>query len=265
MKENPKSTKLRNFHTAGSVASVSLVLVALAACGLYVKALKKLKCEKFHCRSSPISINSCLSPDILVEIKYSLFMYSTEDLKKATNDFGEESKIVMIQQTRFENTRQVIDLHSKIITSILTQIAFDIATGLHYLHLCTFLPLAHISLSSRNIFVTANWRAKLANIGIGPMKENDNKNSLRGWAAPEDIQDGPACAKVDIFAFGVILLEREGGCFEQLRGFMDPTLKEDYPLAEALCLAVLAKACVEDDPLHRPSMDDIMEVLAKMA
>lgn len=52
-------------------------------------------------------------------------MYSTEDLKKTTNDFGEESKIggdeiykglinnveVMIQQTRFENTRQVIDLH----------------------------------------------------------------------------------------------------------------------------------------------------------
>uniref|UniRef100_A0A2N9GT31 LysM domain-containing protein n=1 Tax=Fagus sylvatica TaxID=28930 RepID=A0A2N9GT31_FAGSY len=207
-------------NTTGSVASVSLVLVALAACGLYIKALKKLKCEKFHCRSSPISINSCLSPDILAEIKYSLFMYSTEDLKKTTNDFGEESKIggdeiykglinnveVMIQQTRFENTRQ----------------------------------------------------------------------------------DGPACAKVDIFAFGVILLElisaredldgnsfkecikflggeSEGGCFEQLRGFMDPSLKEDYPLAEALCLVVLAKACVEDDPLHRPSMDDIMKVLAKMA
>ena len=125
MKENPKSTKLRNLYTAGSVASVSLVLVALAACGLYIKALKKLKCEKFHCRSSPVSTNSCLSPDILVEIKYLLFMYSTEDLKKATNDFGEESKIggdeiykglinnveVMIQQTRFENTRQVIDLH----------------------------------------------------------------------------------------------------------------------------------------------------------
>lgn len=169
-----------------------------------------------------------------------------------------------------------------------TQIAFDIATGLHYLHLCTFLPLAHISLSSRNIFVTANWRAKLANFGIGPMKENDNKDSLRGWVAPEYIQDGPACAKVDIFAFGVILLElisaredldgnsfkecikflggeSEGGCFEQLRGFMDPSLKEDYPLAEALCLVVLAKACVEDDPLHRPSMDDIMKVLAKMA
>ena len=44
---------------------------------------------------------------------------------------------------------------------------------------------------------------------------------------------------------------------------MDPSLKDDYPLAEALCLAVLAKACLEDDPLHRPTMDYIMKVLAR--
>lgn len=57
----------------------------------------------------------------------------------------------------------------------------------------------------------------------------------------------------------------ENGCFEQLRSFVDPSLKDDFSLAEALCLAVLAKACVEDDPLRRPSMDDIMKVLARLA
>ncbi|KAJ6691540.1 LYSM-DOMAIN RECEPTOR-LIKE KINASE [Salix purpurea] len=51
----------------------------------------------------------------------------------------------------------------------------------------------------------------------------------------------------------------EGGCFDGLR-----SLKEDYPLPEALCLAVLAKACVEEDPLHRPSLDDILKVLVRM-
>ncbi|KAJ6670409.1 LYSM-DOMAIN RECEPTOR-LIKE KINASE [Salix viminalis] len=87
----------------------------------------------------------------------------------------------------------------------------------------------------------------------------------------------------DIFAFGVALLElisgkddvdgksfkeciaflggktTEGGCFDGLR-----SLKEDYPLPDALCLAVLAKACAEVDPLHRPSMDDILKVLVRM-
>lgn len=133
--KKPKSTKSRNLYMAISIAGAILVLVALVACG--IKALKKLKGEKFmfrssliscsQVRSSPRSANSCLSPDILVEIKYSLFMYSIEDLKKATRDFSEENKIggevykglinnveVMIQPTRFENTRWAIDLHSKI-------------------------------------------------------------------------------------------------------------------------------------------------------
>ena len=77
-------------------------------------------------------------------------------------------------------------------------------------------------------------------------------------------RDGSVSEKVDIFAFGVVLLElisgkddvdgksfkeciaflggktTEDGCFDGLRSFMDPCLKEDYPLAEALRLAVLA-------------------------
>lgn len=55
----------------------------------------------------------------------------------------------------------------------------------------------------------------------------------------------------------------EGGCFEQLKFFIDPNLM-DYPLTEALCLAVLAKACIEDDPLHRPSMNDIIKILSRI-
>ncbi|KAK9999094.1 hypothetical protein SO802_018697 [Lithocarpus litseifolius] len=107
------------------------------------------------------------------------------------------------------------------------------------------------------IFVTTKWRAKLTNIGtsaaVGPVKEMDGKDSVRGWVAPEYLQHGSTSEKVDIFAFGVILLElisaredldgksfkesitflggaSEGGCFEQLRSFMDPSLKDDYPL-----------------------------------
>ena len=38
---------------------------------------------------------------------------------------------------------------------------------------------------------------------------------------------------------------------------MDPNLKE-YSLPEALCLCFLAKDCVKDDPMLRPTMDDIM-------
>ncbi|KAJ6384812.1 hypothetical protein OIU77_028094 [Salix suchowensis] len=110
-------------------------------------------------------------------------------------------------------------------------------------------------------------------------EELKNIENVKGWAAPEYVVDGSVSEKLDIFAFGVALLELisgkddvdgksfkecitflggktiEGGCFDGLR-----SLKEDYPLPEALCLAVLAKACVdEEDPLHRPCIDDIFE------
>lgn len=375
VEEATKNTKLRrNIYIAGSVVGVSLLLVALASCGLFIKALKKWKDDKYQCftpRGSPISCstprssprfhqtgtgsstNSCLSPDELAGAKFSLFNYSMEEIKKATKDFSEESKMsnevyeglmdndkVMIKRLRFEDTRQVIDVHSKInhfnivklqgvcygendfswsylvfdfpgncLRDCLsdtsdhhplswdqrTQIAFDIATGLHYLHRYTFPSYAHMRVSTGNIFVTANCRAKLGNIGatlvVGSSSSRRGSTykskSVRGWVAPEFHLHNSASEKVDIFAFGVVLLElisaREdsdgklfkesirflgggasGGCFEQLKSFMDPNLKEDYSLAEALCIAVLAKACVEEDPLHRPSMDDIIKVIARM-
>ncbi|KAJ6715744.1 LYSM-DOMAIN RECEPTOR-LIKE KINASE [Salix koriyanagi] len=169
-----------------------------------------------------------------------------------------------------------------------TEIAFDIATGLHYLHYCIFPTYAHSSVSSRNIYVTTDWRAKMTNIRANPAavssRGTENIENVKGWAAPEYIVDGSVSEKLDIFAFGVALLELisgkddvdgksfkecitflggktiEGGCFDGMR-----SLKEDYPLPEALCLAVLAKACVdEEDPLHRPCIDDILKVLVRM-
>ncbi|KAK4255117.1 hypothetical protein QN277_008154 [Acacia crassicarpa] len=338
-----KTRKNRTSLYIASSVIVSLILIMAILVGvLYFKALRKWKSGGVRALTPSTSIamspmrgsstTSCLSPDLLAGIKYCLANYSIEELKMATKNFSEETKKsgsvfkglitnleVMIKRMRFEDTRRVIDFHSKInhinIVNLLgvcydesdlswsylvfewpkngclrdclsdgsnllrwkqrTQIAFDIATVLHYLHCCAFPSYAHLNVSSRNIFITEDFRGKLADI-----------------AAPENHARGLVSEKVDIFAFGVVLLElvsareniegklvkdsmgflgeggggggNEGGCFEGLRSFMDPNLKEDYHLAEALCLAVLAKACVADDPLHRPTMDDIMKVLAKM-
>ncbi|KAI3450588.1 hypothetical protein Pfo_007253 [Paulownia fortunei] len=367
VQKKPKISQLKKLYVAGSVVGFSLILALLVACGLYIKALKKFRAENFRSstqrisslnscstpRSSPFSgpptrssTNSCLSPDFLVGIKYSLCKYSMEELKQATKNFSEDTKIsnsvykgltdsgeVMIKQVRFEGTRQVIDVHSKInhvnivklhgvcygeddfswsylvfefpfngsLRDCLsgssaalhwlrrTQIAFDIATGLHYLHYSVIPAYTLLSINCKNIFLTSTWRAKISVFGTATsLKESGSLTSPGGWIAPEHLLHGMVTEKVDIFAFGVVLLElisgkeavdgklmkesitflgggaNEGGCFDQLRNFVDPRLKDDYPLAEALCLAVLAGSCVEDDPLHRPSMDDILKILARM-
>lgn len=336
-------TQPSNLYIAGSIIGFLLFTILIVS-GLYMKRLRKSDVvHSFNpTKNSPStstttttlwspmrnSTTSCLSPEILLGIKYCLLNYHIEELQKATKNFNEENKIgdlvykglinnleVMIKRIRFEDTSQVIDLHSKInhinVVNLLgvcygenennvswsylvfelpkngclreclvdpcnpplnwykrTQIAFDIATCLYYLHYCSFPSYAHMNVSSRNIFITANWRAKLADVGGASSADSDEK--------------------VDVFSFGVVLLElisgrddfdgksindsigfllgeaSEGGCFEGLRSFMDFNLK-DYSLPEALCLCFLAKDCVADDPLHRPTMDDIMKVLAKMA
>lgn len=359
--KSTEAKEIRKLYIAGSVAGISLTIFTLISCGLYVKALNRLKARKFQSFSTGASSGisylspqtgsptSCLSPDILAGIKYSLHNYSVEDLRRATNGFSEDSKIcnrrslyrgsidnteVMIQPLRFEEARRLIDAHARInhintlnllgvcyggdgprtdnsqsyvvfeypgngsLRDCLARrgtslrwhvrkcIAFDIATGLHYLHHCIIPPYASLSVSSLDVFIASNWRAKLGNVA-----GNGTTDYLSSTT-------GQGIEKVWIFAFGVVLLELvsgkavdgdvtangkrlwdlielpgggvsgsgvyDGGCFERLREFIDPSLKDDYPIAEALCLAVLAEACVADDPLHRPSMDDILRVLAGM-
>ncbi|WCJ41003.1 protein kinase family protein / peptidoglycan-binding LysM domain-containing protein [Euphorbia peplus] len=341
--EHSSVIKLKKLYILVSVIGFFLIVTALGLCLWYAKTFYKRKIHtllSFNTRSSPLSCstlrsspksgNSCLSPDLLVGVKYSLKHYSMEELGRATDDFSDANKIgdtahkasidntdMMIKQMRFDDTRKTIDVHTKInhinIVNLVgacygdtdlscsylifelpsngclrkwlsdsasslpwhrrIQIAFDIATALHYLHYCIFPSYAHMNVNSRNIFVTEKWRAKLTNIRT-------------------DISVGESSERADIFEYGIVLLElisgredkkdgkmlkdcigflggddsdqSEGSCFEKLRSFMDPSLKEDYPLAEALCLAVLAKACVEDDPLHRPSMDDVHKVIVRL-
>ncbi|KAG5238060.1 lysM domain receptor kinase [Salix suchowensis] len=244
------------------------------------------------------SATSFLSPDLLACIKYSLRTYSIEDLKRADGIRTDSPNYRSHKYSEFAwclflpGNGCLRDLLSNSSNPLRwdkrTEIAFDIATGLHYLHYCIFPTYAHSSVSSRNIYVTTDWRAKMTNIRANPAavssRGTEKIENVKGWAAPEYVVDGSVSEKLDIFAFGVALLELisgkddvdgksfkecitflggktiEGGCFDGLR-----SLKEDYPLPEALCLAVLAKACVdEEDPLHRPCIDDILKVLVRM-
>ncbi|KAI3738692.1 hypothetical protein L2E82_28787 [Cichorium intybus] len=344
-----KPMKLKKVYIVVSVIGSGLVLAILIVTGLYLNALNKCKRNiliipptrrsSFNSFSTPrvssprlsptakSSPSSCLSPDLLAGIKYSLYNFKIDEIKRATQNFNEDCKVgekiyrgsfddvqVLIKEIEFSEIRHVIDLHSKInhvnIIKLLgvcynesswsylvlehpsngslrdclsnsmsltwhrrTQIAFDVAMGLHYLHYCIVNPYMQTGLCSENIFVTSNWRAKLAvlsgntNLGSMDSSSSDYENILEFGMILIEILSGKVDTDKKSLCETIGFLGgngSEGGCFEHLRGFMDPCLKEDYPLAEALCLGVLAKACVEYDPLHRPSVEDILKVLARM-
>jgi len=53
--------------------------------------------------------------------------------------------------------------------------------------------------------------------------------------------------------------EDSSHCLEKLKEFMDPVLGGDYSLGDAMCLAFLAKGCMEEDPHHLPTMNHVLK------
>ncbi|XP_031473174.1 protein LYK5-like [Nymphaea colorata] len=179
------------------------------------------------------------------------------------------------------------------------QIAFDVADGLSYLHNYTSPAHVHKNLKSSNILLDDKFRAKIANFGLA-RAVGDQEDGLhltrhvfgtQGYMAPEYLEHGLITWKLDVFAFGVVLLELLSGreavdqahvqykgevllssaigpilegddAKEKLRSFIDPSLGSDYPLDLALVIARLASECVADDMNSRPSMTDVLMTLS---
>ncbi|OVA20826.1 Protein kinase domain [Macleaya cordata] len=184
------------------------------------------------------------------------------------------------------------------------QILSDVAVGLHYMHHYTSPSYVHSNINSKNVLITMDWRAKISGFKLAkPITWNEEKNEKNKWnesvimgrmgyLAPEYLYYGSVSSKVDVYAFGVVLLElisakealmdgcmlkdsveflvnadleATSGCVEKLKGFMDPALEEGkYPLRDALCLALLAKGCLEEDPHHRPTMNDVLKAISRI-
>ncbi|XP_057832765.1 serine/threonine receptor-like kinase NFP isoform X1 [Cryptomeria japonica] len=177
------------------------------------------------------------------------------------------------------------------------QIALDIANGLQYIHEHTTPSVVHKDVKSSNILLDGNFRAKIANFGMAKSGINVLTRHIvgtQGYMAPEYLADGLVTPKLDVFAFGVVLLElisgkeaivREGGVplagkagllwtqikplmegehrEVELKKWIDPNLTGVCPDDSVLCLAMIAKACVDDDPGARPSLPEIVYKLSK--
>ncbi|KAA8547302.1 hypothetical protein F0562_003834 [Nyssa sinensis] len=131
-----------------------------------------------------------------------------------------------------------------------------------------FLTWTQRDIRTSNILLNSSFKAKIANLST---------------ARPAT---GSVMPKVDVFAFGVILLEllsgkkameiKENGEIvmlwkeisaileveekreEGLRMWMDPNLESFYPIDGALNLAALAKACTSEKSAARPRMAEIV-------
>ncbi|CAN6277827.1 unnamed protein product [Urochloa humidicola] len=187
------------------------------------------------------------------------------------------------------------------------QVAFDVADGLNYLHHYTTPPCVHKNLKSSNVLLDGDLRAKVSGFGLaravsaagadgggGGAELTRHVVGTQGYLAPEYLEHGLITPKLDVFAFGVVLLELlsgkeaafpAGGDGEEVllweaaeealladggeevdrakvRAFADPRMHGDYPMDLALAVAALALRCVAREPRERPAMDEVFVSLS---
>ncbi|CAN1224877.1 LysM domain receptor-like kinase 4 [Linum grandiflorum] len=158
------------------------------------------------------------------------------------------------------------------------QIALDIANGLHYLHNFTEPPYVHKDISSSNILLDADLRAKIANFSLArsaeavlyPSSSIRLAKGTKGYLAPEYLEYGLVIPEIDVYAFGVVLTElitrKEAGedSESELCNFIDPSLHPKQKMSFVLRMVRLVLMCLAKEPEDRPSMGEIVSSLSKI-
>ncbi|KAK9082764.1 hypothetical protein Scep_029235 [Stephania cephalantha] len=172
------------------------------------------------------------------------------------------------------------------------RIAIDVANALQYIHEHTRPTVVHKDVKSSNILLDGNMRAKLANFGLARSGCNAITMHIvgtQGYIAPEYLIDGVVTTKMDVFAFGVVLLElvsgreaideegrvlwsdidivlngTDGEKNEKVKGWMDGTLlQDDLTIDGVMNVMAVALACLQKDPSRRPNMVEVVYTLCK--
>ncbi|PSS30063.1 Receptor protein kinase [Actinidia chinensis var. chinensis] len=174
-------------------------------------------------------------------------------------------------------------------------IALDVARGVEYLHGLAHQSFIHRDLKPSNILLGDDLRAKVADFGLVRLAP-EGKGSIEtriagtfGYLAPEYAVTGRVTTKVDVFSFGVILMELLTGrkaldesqpeesmhlvtwfrrvhlTKDTFRKAIDPTIDlNEESLASISTVAELAGHCCAREPYQRPDMGHTVNVLSSL-
>ncbi|GMI68878.1 LysM-containing receptor-like kinase 4 [Hibiscus trionum] len=178
------------------------------------------------------------------------------------------------------------------------QIALDVANGLHYLHNFTTPAYVHKDICSDNVLLDQDLRAKIANFSLARSaeREDSRKSSMwsslgtQGYKAPEYVEYGLVTPEMDIYAFGVVLLELITGkeavfmqdgkevllseailtimkgenAEAELDRLIDPNLKGHLWMELARRMLKLSIDCLVEEPERRLSMAEVVSYLYRI-
>ncbi|KAI0496116.1 hypothetical protein KFK09_022423 [Dendrobium nobile] len=172
------------------------------------------------------------------------------------------------------------------------KIAVGVAEALEYLHQSSSLqPVIHRDVKSSNILLSDDFEPQLSDFGLARLASTCRKNTTRsdlegtfGYLAPECFAYGEVDEKVDVYAFGVVLLELLSGrkpvCTDgpkgeeslvlwakpilrtwKLQQMLDPCLGESYNADEMERMCLAASLCIRQAPGFRPSIALVLKLI----
>ncbi|KAI9076514.1 hypothetical protein K1719_041500 [Acacia pycnantha] len=181
----------------------------------------------------------------------------------------------------------------KPIWNLRVSLALGIARGLLYLHDECDTHIIHCDIKPQNILIDEDFMPKISDFGLAKLLYSNKSRThtmirgTRGYVAPEWFKNVPVTAKVDVYSYGVMLLEiiccrkslemdfdevEEGeailvdwayDCY--MEGRIEILVENDKEaMADIKKLkkwVMIAIWCIQENPETRPSMKTVMQML----
>ncbi|KAA3464134.1 receptor-like cytosolic serine/threonine-protein kinase RBK1 isoform X1 [Gossypium australe] len=167
------------------------------------------------------------------------------------------------------------------------KVAIGIADGLKYLHYDCQRRIIHRDIKASNILLTEDYEAQISDFGLAKwLPENWPHHVVHpiegtfGYLAPEYFMHGIVDEKIDVFAFGVLLLEIITGRRavdsarqslviwakpllqqNEVKELVDPGLGDNYDPSEMKRTMITASMCINHSASKRPTMIRVVELL----
>ena len=144
----------------------------------------------------------------------------------------------------------------------ITSVSRDVARALNYLHLTKPDPILHRDVSSANVLLNLGpnmtWLAKLSDYGSANFVQRVTTAGPGNpsYAAPEASNPALQSTKMDVFSYGVLLVEMATQRFPD-----KSTLVLQIQRIQVPGLPSIIRQCIQDDPSRRPNISDLLTQL----
>jgi serine/threonine protein kinase len=167
------------------------------------------------------------------------------------------------------------------------EIALAVAKGILYLHEECATQIIHCDIKPQNVLLDDHYNARISDFGLSKLLMVDQSytqtglRGTKGYVAPEWFRNTKITTKVDVYSFGVLLLEiitcrkSVGGeeveplvdwvwdCFyaEKLENLVENDVEALDDIKNLERFVLVGIWCIQEDPLLRPNIKKVYQML----